>query len=330
MSMQRFQRPMLATIPSAIRAFFSCIIVVAVTVSIEACTNDPGTASTTPPGTSGSECVDGATQDCTCKIGGNGSQICSNGSFGACFCMTGCKPNAPCGLDSCHLDGPPTCGDGVVSGSEECDDGNCDQTDGCKNDCTWPYCGDGIIQPPEMCDGNQGCPADCGAFPPGCTPCKFGMFVDFVAKEQGAYLGETGFGIEEANLACQALGGARMCNYADWKKLDTTPGAYPSDRYKLASKIPAGVCASVWLNRTQDLVDCPAGAGSRCGDWSANSDDFFDGEWVEICNNDGMMQYSFKLDCDPIVDMTDPMTHNAAGLECSAHRLYPCCNDCPP
>jgi cysteine-rich repeat protein len=48
------------------------------------------------------------------------------------------------------------CGDGVVNGSEQCDDGVNDGTFyGCNPDCTTaPQCGDGIVQPEygEECD----------------------------------------------------------------------------------------------------------------------------------------------------------------------------------
>jgi cysteine-rich repeat protein len=37
----------------------------------------------------------------------------------------------------------PICGDGVVEGSEQCDDGNMIDTDGCRNNCTIP--------PPPLC-----------------------------------------------------------------------------------------------------------------------------------------------------------------------------------
>lgn len=39
-----------------------------------------------------------------------------------------------------------TCGDGVVDGDEECDDGNRDDNDLCSNSCRATFCGDGIVQ----------------------------------------------------------------------------------------------------------------------------------------------------------------------------------------
>lgn len=72
----------------------------------------------------------------------------------------------------------PYCGDGILDPSEECDDGNDIDTDGCRNDCTLPYCGDGFVDPGEECDdGNNldgdGCSADCTmemGGGQGCTP----------------------------------------------------------------------------------------------------------------------------------------------------------------
>ncbi len=44
------------------------------------------------------------------------------------------------------------CGDGLVSGTEQCDDGNTDDTDGCTNRCTIAACGDGVKAVTEQCD----------------------------------------------------------------------------------------------------------------------------------------------------------------------------------
>ncbi len=62
----------------------------------------------------------------------------------------------------------PDCGDGVVAGSEECDDG---VNDGGYNECQpgcvlAAYCGDGIVQGSEECDPNA------PDAPPNCTGCR--------------------------------------------------------------------------------------------------------------------------------------------------------------
>ena len=79
-----------------------------------------------------------------------------------------------------------TCGNGVLEGTEECDDGNTTGGDGCTNECKFesgwscltpgvrcqPKCGDGLQTGGEMCDdGNthsgDGCSADCSQVEPG-------------------------------------------------------------------------------------------------------------------------------------------------------------------
>lgn len=73
------------------------------------------------------------------------------------------------GLEECP---PAVCGDGFVEDVEGCDDGNQEDGDGCRSDCTEESCGDGILDPNEECDGGDeteedGCLADCtlGASP---------------------------------------------------------------------------------------------------------------------------------------------------------------------
>lgn len=46
------------------------------------------------------------------------------------------------------------CGDGLLTGAEQCDDGNTDDTDGCTTRCTLPACGDGVVQLTEECDNS--------------------------------------------------------------------------------------------------------------------------------------------------------------------------------
>ena len=52
------------------------------------------------------------------------------------------------------------CGDGEVTGNEACDDGNFDETDACRNDCTATRCGDGIVDANEACDDGNAIDTD--------------------------------------------------------------------------------------------------------------------------------------------------------------------------
>ena len=68
--------------------------------------------------------------------------------------------------DSSTGEAPPVCGDGVVGGDEECDDGNADDSDTCVAGCKQAQCGDGFVGPGEGCDdGNavddDACANDC-------------------------------------------------------------------------------------------------------------------------------------------------------------------------
>ncbi len=58
------------------------------------------------------------------------------------------------------------CGNGVLEGLEECDDGNGDQNDGCSTNCTLERCGNGVVNANETCDDGDvanglSCPATC-------------------------------------------------------------------------------------------------------------------------------------------------------------------------
>ena len=80
------------------------------------------------------------------------------------------------------VDGMAVCGDAIVAGAEECDDGNttteacvygemsctvCSAT--CQNVAgTTAFCGDGMVNGPEECDGSAGCLADCTSTDPIC------------------------------------------------------------------------------------------------------------------------------------------------------------------
>jgi cysteine-rich repeat protein len=89
--------------------------------------------------------------------------------------------------DACDGEPCSICGDGLVRGAEQCDDGNLEDGDGCSGTCGleqgWtcpnpgqlcePICGDDLVRGSEECDdGNlvdgDGCSATCTSDPPQC------------------------------------------------------------------------------------------------------------------------------------------------------------------
>lgn len=60
-----------------------------------------------------------------------------------------------------HQEIEPYCGDGIINGSEKCDDGNNISEDGCSSVCqTEPFCGDSVCSNNETCSL---CSQDCGS-----------------------------------------------------------------------------------------------------------------------------------------------------------------------
>lgn len=86
------------------------------------------------------------------------------------------EAGAMCGWESwsfCRTDGE-SCGNGIVDGSEECDDGNDVATDGCTTSCKVNVCGDAYIYDGvEDCDEGTGNGGGCSsAYGSTCTACS--------------------------------------------------------------------------------------------------------------------------------------------------------------
>ncbi|HEY2773994.1 MAG TPA: DUF4215 domain-containing protein [Candidatus Binatia bacterium] len=95
------------------------------------------------------------------------------------------------------------CGNGVLDGDEQCDDGNLVDGDGCDSNCTHTGCGNGIVTMGEQCDdGNQAggdcCSASC-TFEAGGSSCDDGDVCTWNDSCDGA--GHCG-GVAELEPSC--------------------------------------------------------------------------------------------------------------------------------
>lgn len=111
-----------------------------------------------------------------------------------------------------------TCGNGVLEGAEECDDGNLTDGDGCEADCTFsPVCGDGILEGLEECDdGNlangDGCESNCTITPGVCA--ADGNLGSVVGA--GVAIGNTCGAVNDADGATCGGGQGSEDFYFDW------------------------------------------------------------------------------------------------------------------
>ncbi len=253
--------------------------------------------------------------------------------------------------------GPAGCGDGVVSGDEECDDGNSIPDDGCTDLCRLPACGDGIVQKGEDCDIKLGgsCTPDCHCGTPCGVPIK--TFAKVVSNAQNpnkpgpgiaANVSYNGLvGLAAAKALCQAVGANEVCSY--WRVRAA------QKKGELANLDPT---RSYWLYRTTYVADpsgppkscakssdCPGGAcaplegvcgykpdpAARCQDYGSASA-AADGEWFEVYQPGGKFNAGgvhldsliFHFDADPQTSCNDPTKLGCAG-GCDVVRDLVCC-----
>jgi hypothetical protein len=106
-------------------------------------------------------------------------------------CGAECTADEDCSFGAscigCECVGAIVCGNGIIEEGEQCDDGNQDNLDACRNDCTLPYCGDGIIDPDETCESDS----DCG-FCQVCNSCA----CEYAQGCPGGGTGEDGVGVD--------------------------------------------------------------------------------------------------------------------------------------
>jgi hypothetical protein len=123
-------------------------------------------------------------------------------------------------------------------------------------------------------------------------------------------------GTPAGNLMCRAIAnGDHACTYAE---LESARG-----RGELASFIRDNAGQTIWVHRTGATVNvngrnAPPAAGSRCGDWTYETNHIFDGEFATAAG--GTLNYSF-----------DPDGGSKGNLACGgAQRRIACCRAACP
>ena len=132
----------------------------AAAILVSACSGDDGVATTVD--TTGTTDTDtDSTDETTTTAGPTATDTDPTTGGGATEGTTTgtVEPTADCLME--------TCGDGELQGSEECDDGNDDNTDACIDTCQLATCGDAyVLAEVEECDDggeSETCDADCTA-----------------------------------------------------------------------------------------------------------------------------------------------------------------------
>jgi cysteine-rich repeat protein len=212
---------------------------------IAGCGSSPETNATSSSGTSSSSGGGGTSSSSSSSTGG-GTTSSTGGSGGS--------------------GGGPACGNGIVEGNEECDDGNLTSGDGCDNDCLFTciagnpsrdHCDDG-----NACNGTETCAADHTCTPG--TPLAEGMACDTgkLCLGGNCVAGSCGDGFVEAPEEC------------DDGNAVNGDGCETSCRFTCLSTDPTRNCASSNLCVSNGACDdtahtCTPGApladGTACG-----------------------------------------------------------------
>jgi cysteine-rich repeat protein len=259
-----------------------------------------------------------------------------------------CNPQGT-GFDPCKCGGSmSTCGDGVVEGTEECDDGNTMNGDSCDSTCKNETCGNETKDPGE-CGPEGTCPQDCGncgngmedpgecgmggTCPMDCDPCKDAVtFAGLAPMASGPVWQFAGFtGIDAGNEMCKQIGADHICTHAELRKAEMHVD--PMTMKNELASIAAGT--SIWLHREDtdmvmvNNVMTAGGAGARCNDWKYETNHISDGEFCDLAAN-GVLNCSY--DSDPVYDGLNPGVHVQAGLNCGGvSRSITCCfEECKP
>ncbi|MCX6708828.1 MAG: DUF4215 domain-containing protein, partial [Candidatus Woesearchaeota archaeon] len=162
----------------------------------------------------------------------------------------------------------PVCGDGQKATSEECDDGNTVNNDGCSSTCKTERCGDSIKQTSEECETNIACTDTSKT----CTACKCtsqdGVWVDLgdCGNSAGQTKCYTSLNSNYASGPCKCWETGATCSGTDINKVCSTQVAGQDHNCKCkATSTGGGAVAVVYdfpLNGYAVRMDEPASSSS--------------------------------------------------------------------
>jgi cysteine-rich repeat protein len=246
--------------------------------------------------------------------------------------------------DTADVPLPVACGDGLVAGTEQCDDGNTLAGDGCSPACRFEYCGDGVVGiTPEGNDGFETGDFSRHPWNPGTT---YPFTVSSLRAYEGtrsAAPGNTGLHSTSSTLSLRRFSDGRICfRYAGesesccdrfrfnvdsvnrldvggslttWTEfcLDVTPGEHLFEwTYQKDSSINTG-----WDAFHIDAVRWSAGGREQCDDGNTTSGDGCSARCTsEICGS-GVLDVG--EDCDD--------GNTEAGDGCSSTCEWEFCGD---
>lgn len=158
---------------------------------------------------------------------------------------------------------PEICGDDLLVGAEQCDDGNTDGGDGCRANCTIELCGDGILDEYEDCESGAGgfgacCTEEC-TFRAAGAECRGSAGV---CDDAEVCSGASEFcpADEKSTDLCRASAG--VCDEAEY--CDGVANDCPADEVASAGTSCRGAAGVCDLEEVCDgsSVECPADAKS--------------------------------------------------------------------
>ncbi len=221
--------------------------------------------------------------------------------------------------DAVDIDATPPvrCGDGRVGGTEECDDGNDIDTDGCI-DCAFAACGDGLVwEGVEDCDDDspecQACLACAGASDPVTGSC-YTLVADLLTRDAAAN-------------ACAFADGhlARFEGDAEWAAVAPLwSDPFDPTWIGLRREID-GVDQWIW-DTTEPLVERRFFAGEPND--SGGVEDCVDASTAEGLWNDSTCDRTLRFLCEREPWTIDPATGHAYRVRYRRRTWVEATNDC--